>query len=159
GIGGTRPTLTDACVVLGYIDPDYFAGGRIRLDVHAARSSIKREVAQKLGLGIDEAARAIIDVATQNMVGIIEEITINQGVDPRGGLLVGGGGAAGLNSVAIARRLGCKTLLVPETGAALSAAGALMSELSADFSGAMMTSSTAFDFEGVNGMLASLEEQ
>jgi len=159
GRGGTMPTLTDACVVLGYIDPDYFAGGRIKLDVRAAREAIDREVANKLGIGIDEAAEAIVQISTENMVGIIEEITINQGVDPRGGLLVGGGGAAGLNSVRIARRLDCETLLVPETGAALSAAGALMSELSADFTGALMTTSREFDFDGVNAMLASLEAQ
>jgi N-methylhydantoinase A len=158
GRGGTEPTLTDACVALGYIDPDYFAGGRIRLDIEAARGAVDRAVAQKLGLGIDEAAQAIVDVATQNMVGIIEEITINQGVDPRGALLVGGGGAAGLNSVAIARRLGCETLLIPETGATLSAAGALLSDLSADFAGAIVTSSKEFDYEGVNAMLTALEK-
>jgi len=155
--GGTMPTLTDACVVLGYIDPEYFAGGRIKLDVEAAREAIDREVASKLGISVDEAAEAVVRVSTENMVGIIEDITIDQGVDPRGALLVGGGGAAGLNSVGIARRLGCKTLLVPETGAALSAAGALMSDLSADFSGTFMTSSKGFDFDGLNAALATLE--
>jgi len=91
------------------------------------------------------------------MVRAIEDITINQGIDVRGGLLVGGGGAAGLNSVAIARRLGCASLLIPETGAALSAAGALMSEISAEFAAAFPTSTSSFDFDGANAVLAELE--
>lgn len=156
---GKLPTLTDACVTLGYIDPDYFAGGRIKLAVDAARAAIDAEIAYKLGISVDEAAEAIVQISTENMVGIIEEITINQGVDPRGALLVGGGGAAGLNSVRIAQRLGCNTVLIPETGAALSAAGALMSDLSADFAATFMTSSDNFDYAGLNLVLSRLQAQ
>lgn len=159
GRGGVRPTLTDACLVLGYIDPEYFAGGRLALDVEGARAALDEYVAVPLGMEIDDAARAVVTVATEHMVRAIEEITINQGIDVRGGLLVGGGGAAGLNSVAIARRLGCSQLLIPETGAALSAAGALMSELSAEFATAFPTSTAAFDFDGANRVLESLDDQ
>jgi N-methylhydantoinase A len=159
GRGGTRPTLTDACLVLGYIDPDYFAGGSLELQADAAREALREHVAEPLGLGLDEAAHSVVTLATEHMVRAIEDITINQGIDVRGGILVGGGGAAGLNSVAIARRLGCSTLLIPETGAALSAAGALMSELSAEFAAAFPTSAAAFDFDGANRVLGGLEEQ
>jgi len=159
GRGGDRPTFTDACLVLGYIDPAYFAGGTLSLDVEGARSALREHVAAPLGLGLDEAAQAVVTVATEHMVRAIEDITINQGIDVRGGLLVGGGGAAGLNSVAIARRLGCATLLIPETGAALSAAGALMSDVSAEFAAAFPTSTAAFDYDGANAVLASLQER
>ncbi|MDP7384817.1 MAG: hydantoinase/oxoprolinase family protein, partial [Nitrospinota bacterium] len=95
-------------------------------------------------------------LATENMVGAIEQITIHQGIDPRGAVLVGGGGAAGLNSVAIARRLGCKTVVIPEMGAALSAVGALMSDLHADYRSLFFTVSDAFDFDGANATLNGL---
>jgi len=133
GRGGAAPTVTDACVVLGYIDPTYFLGGRIRLDPEAACRALREAIGRPLGLAEDEAALAVMRIATENMVHAIEEITINQGIDPRDAVLVGGGGAAGLNLAAMARTLGCWPALLPETGAALSAAGALLSEISADF--------------------------
>ena len=109
-----------------------------------------------LGLGLHEAAAAIVRVATENMVGAIEEITINQGIDPRGAVLVGGGGAAGLNSVAIARRLGCTKVVIPELGAALSAAGAIMSDLHAGYRALHYAVTDNFDVAGVNRTLAGL---
>ncbi len=126
GRGGGAPTVTDACVVLGYIDPDYFLGGTMELDAAAARRAIDELLAQPLGLTVEEAAAAIMAVATERMVQAIEEITVNQGVDPRSAVLVGGGGAAGLNAVAIARRLGSRRIVIPQAGAVLSARGALM---------------------------------
>jgi N-methylhydantoinase A len=90
------------------------------------------------------------------MVQAIIEITVDAGIDPRGAVLVGGGGAAGLNSGAIMRRLGCRALVIPEAGAALSAVGALMADLSADFAEACFTSTEAFDGERVDAVLASL---
>ncbi len=129
GRGGTQPTVTDACVVLGYIDPDYFLGGEMALDAAGSRAAIAEHVAEPLGLDVDEAAAAIMAVATERMVQAIEEITVNQGVDPRTAVLVGGGGAAGLNAVAIARRLGSRRVVIPQAGAVLSARGALMSDL------------------------------
>lgn len=157
GRGGTRPTVTDACLVLGYIDPGFFLGGAMKLDRDAAGMAIEEQLGGPLGLGVHEAAAAIVELATERMVGAIEEITINQGVDPRQAVLVGGGGAAGLNAVAIARRLGCPRVLIPEVGAALSAAGALLSELATEFERHFPTTSAGFDFEGVNGILEQLE--
>jgi N-methylhydantoinase A len=91
------------------------------------------------------------------MVQAIVEITVNQGIDPGKAVLVGGGGAAGLNSVMIARRLRSPSLLIPEVGAALSAAGAMMSDLAAHFRAHCFTTSEAFDFAGVNAVLAGLD--
>ena len=90
----------------------------------------------------------MLRVATEHMVRAIEEITLHQGIDPRTAVLVGGGGAAGLNSVAIARRLGCPLLIVPALGPALSASGALLSDLTADFAATLMTTTAGFDLDG-----------
>ena len=92
-------------------------------------------------------------------MGAIEEITIHQGIDPRGAVLIGGGGAAGLNSVAIAKRLGCLGLVIPEVGAALSAAGAMMSDLHADYRSMFFTITDRFDFKGANAVLRKLDER
>ncbi len=159
GKGGDRPTVTDAALVLGYIDPAYFLGGTMALEAGCAAQAIESDVGTPLGLSLQEAAWAILRLATENMVSAIEEITINQGIDPRGSVLVGGGGAAGLNSVAIARRLGCGSLVIPEVGAALSAAGALMSDLQADYRALHYASTDRFDFDGVNSVLKSLVER
>jgi N-methylhydantoinase A len=155
--GGERPTLTDACLVLGLLDADYFLGGRTRLDLDAASDALRRAVAEPLHLDLREAAAAVLRVATERMVSAIEEITIHQGIDPRQAVLVGGGGAAGFNSVAIAKLLGCPEVVIPAVGPALSAAGALISDLSRSFEIPFRASDTRFDFDGVNAVLEDLE--
>lgn len=157
GNGGTEPTVTDSALVLGYLDPAYFLGGAIRLDLPAAVAAIQRAIAGPLGLTVEEAAAAILDLATETMIHAIEEITINQGIDPASAVLVGGGGAAGFNAVRIAQRLGCAQVIIPAVGATLSAAGALMSELSTEYSAICFTTSAAFDYEAVNAILDGLE--
>jgi N-methylhydantoinase A len=91
------------------------------------------------------------------MVQAIMDITVNQGIDPTNAIFVAGGGAAGLNCVAIARRLGCRRVAVPESGAALAAAGALISDLTAQYHAMFHTTSRAFDKAGVNAVLARLK--
>jgi N-methylhydantoinase A len=157
--GGEQSTVTDACVVLGYIDPAYFLGGKMALDAGAAERAIAAQVAEPLSLSLGEAAAAIMAVATERMVQAIEEITVNQGVDPRSAVLVGGGGAAGLNAVAIARRLGSRRVVIPQAGAVLSARGALMSDLTSEYAAALFTSSDGFDHAGTQGVLDGLRER
>ena len=159
GAGGTEPTVTDACVTLGYLDPGYFLGGSMELDAAGARKAVEEHVAKPLGLSVEEAAAAILSVATENMVQAISDITVDQGIDPAESVLIGGGGAAGLNSIYIARRLGCPTLLIPETGAGLSASGALMSDLTNEYRATFFTTSDAFDRDGVNRTLDSLRAE
>jgi N-methylhydantoinase A len=155
--GGERPTLTDACLLVGLLDPEFFLGGRRKLAVHAAEEAIRKHVARPLGLDEFDAAAAVIRVATERMVSAIEEITIHQGIDPRHAALVGGGGAAGLNAVAIARHLRCPEVIIPSVGAGLSAAGALISDLSRTYEAPLRTTSLDFDFEGVQNVLTALE--
>jgi len=157
--GGVEPTVTDACVSLGYLDPNYFLGGTMTLDAEGARAAVTQYVAEPLGLSVEEAAASILSVATENMVQAISDITVDQGIDPAEAVLIGGGGAAGLNSIYIARRLGCPTLLIPETGAGLSAAGALMSDLSNEYRATFFTTSDAFDLDGVNRTLDALRAE
>ena len=92
GAGGVEPTVTDACIVLGYIDPDFFLGGSVKLDKEAARAAIQTRVADRLGLDVEAAASAIVDLVTQNMVQAIADITVNQGIDAAQAVLIGGGG-------------------------------------------------------------------
>jgi N-methylhydantoinase A len=156
GKGGAEPTVTDAALVLGYLDPEYFLGGALRLDQESAIRSVEKNIGGPLGLGLHEAAIAILDLATESMIHAIEEITVNQGIDPSSAVLIGGGGAAGFNAVRIARRLGCREVVIPAVGAALSAAGGLMSELSTEYSSLLFTTSGAFDYAGMNTMLDAL---
>jgi N-methylhydantoinase A len=159
GRGGIKPTVTDAALVLGFIDPHFFLGGSITLDRAAAESAIARDVAERLGFEVDRAAAAIIEVVTENMVQAIVDITVAQGVDPAEAVLIGGGGAAGLNSLYIARRLGVKRLLVPETGATLSAAGALLSDLTAEYAEVIFVSTRVSDWGRIKATLARLKEK
>ncbi|GAA3967323.1 hydantoinase/oxoprolinase family protein [Actinomadura viridis] len=157
GRGGTAPTVTDASLVLGHIDPAYFLGGEMTLDPDAAAAAIERDVARPLGLTVEQAAMAIRDVATQHMVDAIEEITIHQGIDPRQAVLAGGGGAAGLNAVSIGRRLGCERVLIPDVVATLSAGGALLSDMAFDARAADWRTTADFDAGAVNRLLDTLE--
>ena len=157
GKGGTQPTVTDAAVALGYIDPDFFLGGAIKLDPAKARAAIEAHVARPLRRSVDDAALAIIEVVTENMVQAIMDITVNQGIDPSRAVLIGGGGAAGINSVLIARRLNSPSLVIPEIGAALSAAGALMSDLTQSFHATRFCETRRFDYAAANAALDGLK--
>lgn len=157
--GGTKPTVTDAALSLGYLDPDYFLGGSMRLIPQNSKNVINRDIGTPLGLNLHDAAAAVMTLATEHMVGAIEEITLNQGIDPRQAILVGGGGAAGLNSVAIARRLGCSEVVIPPVGAVLSAGGALMSELMSQHRATLVTTSDDFQLSSVSSVLNELGDQ
>jgi N-methylhydantoinase A len=159
GRGGQEATLTDAAVVLSYLDPNFFLGGRFVLDAEAARRVVEHKVARPLGLSVHDAAAAIVTVATENMVQAIVAIVVNRGVDPGRSLLIAGGGAAGLNSSFIARRLGVRKLIYPELGAALSAAGATMTDMMAEYRNAVFVSTERFDFEAANDALRALRAQ
>ena len=159
GRGGTRPTVTDAAVALGFIDAEFFLGGKMVLTRDAAIEAIRYEVAEPLGQSLEAAAAAILGLATEHMVQAIMDITVNQGIDPTKATFVAGGGAAGLNCVAIARRLGCQRVLVTEAGAALAASGALISDLSAQYHAMFYAQSHAFDQNGANAVLGRLKAE
>lgn len=158
GRGGRAPTVTDAALVLGYLNPANFLDGRMPLDSGAALSALQPLAAQ-LGRGTLGTALAVMTVANESMVKAIQDITVKEGIDPADSLLVAGGGAAGLNIVPIARALGMARVLVPRTAGALSACGAHFSDIVREFHLSRFASSAAFDYDAVNTVLALLDGQ
>jgi len=133
GRGGTRPTCSDANLVLGYLNPDYFAGGAIRLDVEAARRAIETTVAAPLGLDLVAAAHGMFHVMNVAMASAIREISVQKGYDPRDFLLVCAGGAGPVHAAMIADELEIPRLLIPRDSSIFCAAGMLRSDLKHDF--------------------------
>ena len=156
GRGGDYPTVTDAAVVLGYFDPAHFLGARMTLDEAAARRVITR-IAAALRQSVERAAWAIVAVASENMIQAIKELTINEGIDPGESVLIGGGGAGGLNIIPIAQELGCRTVLGPRTAGALSASGMQLSDIITEAGASKLTASDGFDFASVNRALADID--
>jgi N-methylhydantoinase A len=151
--------VTDAALVLGYLDPDNFLGGRMTLDREAARTAMAAKVGEPLGLSAEGAAEAILRVASESMRGFITDMTVSQGRDPRQCILIAGGGAAGLNIVRIARDLGVRQIVIPRLAAGLSATGGQFSDISATFSVGRYANSASFDSDAVNATLDELEAQ
>jgi N-methylhydantoinase A len=159
GRGGTEPTVTDAAVVLGYLNPRNFLGGRMELDVDAARAAIADRLGDALGADAESCAEAVLVVASEQMRGLIVDATIAQGRDARECVLVAGGGAAGINIVRIARELGLREVVIPKLAGGLSAVGGLYSDITAVFSRGHHTLSSTFDFDGVNRALGELDRE
>ena len=158
GLGGMRPTVTDADVVLGIIDPDYFLGGRMRLDKGAAEKAVGT-IADALGIELAAAARVIASTVDHTMIAAIEDITVQEGIDPRESYFVAGGGATAMHMGQMARVLGIKGYMVPKFSAGLSAFGGLISDIVWEETATLVTDAARFDLEAVNGVLAELEER
>lgn len=156
GRGGTRPTVSDAAAVLGYLDPDYFLGGRMSLDVVAARSAMSG-IARQAGGSVEQVAYQILGLAADLMVRAIEDLTINQGIDPRQSTLVAGGGAAGLNIMQIARELGCCRILLPRSAGALSATGMQFADIVCEETQSLPCLLSQMDPGKVNAVFDQLE--
>ena len=156
GRGGTEATVTDAAVVTGLIDPDYFLGGRLPLEPGLARAAIETGVAKPLGITVEAAAAAVLALFAEKTRAFISEMTVNQGLDPRRCVLVAGGGASGLNMVTVARELGVSHVIVPTVAAGLSAVGGHYAGVVATSSRAWRTTTREFDVDGVNRTLADI---
>ena len=129
GSGGTEPTVTDANVVLGGIDPANFLGGRMRLDPDLATEAVRSRVADPLGLEPEVAAARIVDIVNSQMADLIRRVTIERGLDPAGFTVFAYGGAAGMHAGAYAHKLGCRHVVVPRAAAVFSAFGIGMSDV------------------------------
>jgi N-methylhydantoinase A len=128
GMGGAQPTITDANLVMGRLNPDFFLGGELPLHVDRARDAIG-PLAQEMGLSLEAASMAIVDIADENMTNAIRLLTIERGIDPRDFVLVAFGGAGPLHAVSIAGKLGIQTVVIPPHPGLCSAFGAAISEL------------------------------
>ncbi len=127
GLGGTRPTVTDADLVLGYLDPGYFLGGRMTLDLARAQEAIRTHIADPLGISVRDAARGIFEVVTENMASAARIHAIERGFDPRQFSLLAFGGAGPVHAHRVAQRLGMKEVIFPVAAGVASAAGLLVS--------------------------------
>ena len=134
GRGGDEPTVTDANVVLRYLNPEYFAGGDIGLDVGRAREVIRQRIAEPLGLSVEDAAEGILRVVNATMIRGIRLVSVERGFDPRDFALVCFGGAGPVHAVRLAQELNIPTALVPGGPGVTCALGLLMADFRHDYS-------------------------
>src|SRR5262249_9731348 len=157
GLGGTEPTVTDASVVLGYLDPEHFAGGRMKLEPELAREEIARVIARPLGMSIEEAALGIHRIVNAQVAESIRLVSIRQGYDPRRFTLLPLGGAGALHACALAEELGVSRILVPVNPGVLSAAGLLAAPVEHEVSSALPRAAHEFDLAEVRKALRELD--
>ncbi len=130
--GGVEPTVTDANVVLGRLNPAYFLGGEMGLDVEGAKAAIEERLAKPLGISVTEAANGIVEIANAAMVNALHLISVQRGYDPRDFVLVGFGGAGPVHANALARDAEMPTLVIPRSPGIFSATGLLTTDLKRD---------------------------
>jgi N-methylhydantoinase A len=147
--GGTEPTITDANVVLGRLDPHNFLGGELVLDAHGARAGIERLIAKPLGMASVEAAQAILAIAISKMSLAVREVSVEKGYDPRDFVLVASGGAGPLHICAIARELHIPKVVVPLFPSHFSALGMLLADERHDFIRTFYCDLTNLDFKAL----------
>lgn len=134
GRGGTEPTVTDAHLLLGRLSPENFLSDDLDVSVDAVREGVEREVADPLGLSVEEAAQGVLDVANANMERALRVVSVERGHDPREFGLVAFGGAGPLHAPKLAAELDVPRVLVPRTAGVLSALGLLVSDVAYDYS-------------------------
>ena len=154
--GGERPTVTDANVVLGLIDPGNYLKGAHQLDVGAARAAIDRHIATPLGWTIERAAAAIYDLAVIEMANALRMVSVERGHHPRDFTFFSYGGGLGLFAVEICRRLGCPNIIVPDNCSAFSAYGVLTADYVRQYN--RTVNWTLDDAERVDQVNAALED-
>jgi N-methylhydantoinase A len=156
GRGGTRPTVTDADAVLGYLPVDGFAGGRMRLDVESARAAIERDVAKPLGIDTIEAAWGIERIVNANMANATRKVLAGHGADPRELSLIAYGGNGAVHAWAIAAELGIARVVVPKVAPAFSALGVLVADYVVDLVRAYVTPLSQVDLSRVHALMQDL---
>ena len=137
--GGIHPTVTDAHVVLGRIDPEYFLGGRMSINGELAEQAVRQRIGEPLDLEAHEAAQGILDVVNANMVRILRVVSVTRGFDPRHYTLVAYGGAGPLHAGDLARELGIQRIIIPPTPGLFSAMGLVCGDIQVNFSTTRLT--------------------
>jgi N-methylhydantoinase A/oxoprolinase/acetone carboxylase beta subunit/N-methylhydantoinase B/oxoprolinase/acetone carboxylase alpha subunit len=157
GRGGTQPTVTDANLVLGYLDARNFLGGREPLDLELARQAIAKHIAEPLGLSPAEAAHGIHRLVSTTMAEGIRLLSVKRGVDPRDFAMLAFGGAAGLHVGRVARQLQIRKVYIPSAAPVLSAYGMLSTDLQYNFSRSYTASLEDIDLEQVRTLIQGME--
>ena len=158
GRGGKQPTVTDANVVLGRLDKDYFLGGEMSLDDTAAQQAITG-LATELGLGVPDTADGILTLVTANMANAIRSRTVQKGIDPREFALIAFGGAGPLHAVDVARELGMSEVIIPPYPGITSAVGLLTTDLKYDTIRTEFQVSGEIDLQRLNSDLEEMERE
>ncbi|MBM4424182.1 MAG: hydantoinase/oxoprolinase family protein [Chloroflexi bacterium] len=159
GLGGAEPTVTDAQLILGYLDPQYYLGKRMTLDRAAAERAIETKIAQPLNLPTTEAAQGILRLAAANMSYAIRNITIERGHDPREFSLVCFGGGGGLFAAALMRELEMARAIVPVNPATFSAWGLLNADYREDLSRTVVKPLKELRLEELAGVISQMEAE
>ncbi len=157
GRGGEEATVTDASVVLGWLDPAFFAGGAVALDPALARAAVEQRVARPLGLSVEDAALGIHRVVNAQMVEGIRLVSIRRGFDPRRFTLVALGGAGPIHATALAVELGVGSVLIPRHPGVLSAAGLLAAPIEHEVAIAFPRALAGLAFADVRAVLRDLD--
>jgi N-methylhydantoinase A len=157
--GGTEPTITDANLVLGRLDPDDFLGGEMVLDAKAAALGIKQKIAGPLKLSVTAAAQAIVDIAVSKMSLAVREVSVAKGFDPREFALVASGGAGPLHVMAVARELHIPKVIVPLFPAHFSALGMLVADERHDFVRTFYADLGGIDFAELERTVVEMERE
>lgn len=158
GKGGTRPTITDANLVLGRIPP-HLLDGEVALDREAAETAIETHVARPLGINILAAARGMSDLIDNNMIGALKVMSVERGLDPRAFTLAAFGGAGPVHGSRLMRLLGAPRLLIPRYPGILSAIGLLATDLRYDFAVTRLQRAGAFDLAAIEATFAEMVAQ
>jgi N-methylhydantoinase A len=159
GMGGTEPTVTDAQIVLGYLDPETFLGKRMQLDTAAAEAAISEKVARPLGLPLKDAAAGIMHIAAMNMAYAVRQITVERGHDPRDFSLVCIGGGGGLFAGALIRELQMKEAIIPRNPAVFSAWGLLNADYREDVTRSYVRPLADTNADGLRAAFDSLVDE
>ena len=158
-LGGTQPTVTDADLTLGYLDPDYFLGGRMTLDAESARRAIETQIAGPLGLSVTEAAWGIHQLVNENMANAARVHVVERGKNPRSLPLAAFGGAGPVHGYRVAELTGSPGLILPPSAGVTSALGFLVAPLAFDFVQSHYAQLDDLDWDYLNGMFWDLERQ
>ncbi|MGW6457446.1 hydantoinase/oxoprolinase family protein [Streptomyces sp. NPDC055078] len=157
GRGGTRPTVTDANLLLGFMDPDRFMGGRMALDRAAAEAAFAEHVAEPLGISVTEAAVGVFRIANSDLSNALRYVSVKRGRDPRNYALMAFGGAGAVHAGVQAVDLGIKTVLVPRNASVLSAFGGLVADFKVSRVQSYMRTVEAVDPEELSGVFAQVQ--
>jgi N-methylhydantoinase A len=159
GRGGSEPTVTDADLVLGYLDPDYFLGGQLKIDLAAARRAIKERIADPLGLSLEKAAWGIHQVVNESMANAARIHTLERGKDPHRFPVFAFGGAGPVHGCRIAKALGSPALIAPFGAGVMSAVGFLTAPLAFDFVRSWPGRLDQLDWQQANALLSEMEAE
>ncbi|MFJ7212617.1 hydantoinase/oxoprolinase family protein [Amycolatopsis sp. NPDC098790] len=159
GRGGIEPTVTDADLVLGYLDPDYFLGGGMRLDAEASRSVLEAKIAAPLGVSVEEAAWGIHTSVNEDMANAARVHAVERGHDPAKLPMYTFGGAGPVHGVGVARALGAPSVVAPPAAGVLSAAGFLTAPLAFDFVRSARAAVHDLEWEQVDALFAEMEAE